>query len=102
MNKILTSEEFLKQNLPSSVAWSSFTHEKVKDIMIDFAKLHVKQALEAAAEKVTLNTYKKSQYSKKARWKKTNDKEIDLFSYEVMYKPSKSSILNAYPENLIQ
>lgn len=62
----------------------------------------IKQTLETAAEKADLTCLKKSQYSKKARWKKVSKKEaeegIDLFSYEVQYKPSKKSITNTFEE----
>ena len=72
----------------------------------EFAKLHVKAALEEAAKRVDLSLYKKSQYSKRARWKKVSQQEaqegVDIFAYEVQYKPSRASILKAYPENRIR
>ena len=74
-------------------------------MMRDFAKLHVEAALKAASENAKLTMYKKSQYSKTPRWKRVSEKEekegVDLFSYECQWKPSKKSILNAYPlENI--
>ena len=69
-------------------------------MMKDYAKLHVEAALKAASEKVQLNMYKKSQYSKTSRWKRVSNEEekegVDLFCYECQWKPSKKSILNAY------
>lgn len=72
-NKIPNADEYFKSivgELPDNVDWS------IKDAMIGFAKLHVKQALETAAEEAKLEMYE--------TW-------ID-----------KQSILNAYPEDLIQ
>lgn len=75
-----------------------FTPEQLNE----YTQSVIKQALETAAEKVNLTTLKKSQYSKKARWKKVSKKEVeegvDLFSYEVQYKPSKKSITNTFEE----
>lgn len=62
----------------------------------------IKTSLEVAAKNADLTVLKKSQYSKTARWKKVSKKEaekgIDLFSYEVQYKPSKASIRNCFEQ----
>lgn len=60
---------------------------RVRAAMIAFAKLHVKAALEAAAEKAEMKPYPYNGCSECGR----DDMDID-----------KKSILNAYPENLIQ
>lgn len=95
---IPTAEEFMN----SKNYWHS---EDYYSLLIEFAKLHVEAALKAASEKVQLNMYKKSQYSKTSRWKRVSNEEekegVDLFNYECQWKPSKKSILNAYPlENI--
>ncbi len=66
----------------------------------DYTEKVIKEALNTAAEKVDLTLLKKSQHSKKARWKKVSKKEeeegVDIFNYEVLYKPSKKSITNQF------
>lgn len=52
-NKIPTAEEFYNNFKPDMI----FNHLKVKEMMIEFAKLHVKQALETAAEEAELEMY---------------------------------------------
>jgi hypothetical protein len=75
-----------------------FTSEELNS----YTETVIKDALEIASKKVDLNTYKKSQYSKTSRWKKVSKREaeegIDIFSYEVQYKPSKASIRNCFKE----
>lgn len=75
-----------------------FTPEQLNE----YTQEVIKQTLETGAENADLTCLKKSQYSKKARWKKVSKKEaeegIDLFSYEVQYKPSKKSITNTFEE----
>jgi hypothetical protein len=74
MEKIQTAEEFnLEKLLDSSHRWNH------KEIMIEFAKLHVEAALKAAAENVQTNYFY------------TEDDPID-----------KDSILNSYSPNLIK
>jgi len=68
-NRIPTAEEFLMSKVETRSKW-------VTDIMVEFAKLHVKAALEAAADKAELN--------------------------EMTMTPDVKSILNAYPETLIK
>lgn len=83
MSKIPTAEEILELHYnmdrdedghPVYYEWSA------KDAMIEFAKLHVKAALEAASEKA-----------------ETDGKHVYMFRREyVPVKVDKNSILNAY------
>jgi hypothetical protein len=66
-----------------------------KKLMIEFAKLHVKAALEAAVEKGKVEGV----------WKTEGGDPKVLGSYRQVfqgYEINKESILNVYPENLIQ
>lgn len=78
MEKIPTAEEFL----PETQIWDLTTKEKevVYNSLRDFAKLHVKAALKAAAENAEFGTVDSAEE----------------------YLECKESILNAYPENLIK
>lgn len=71
--------------LPSASAFillhDGLTDDNAIDLMKKFASIHVKAALEAAADNVELRAVKYTD----------NDWEVD-----------KSSILSAYPESLIQ
>ena len=73
MSKIPTAEEFLiNKNMPGFAKHTVFT-----DYMIEFAKLHVKEALQKAYENA----------------------DLEYYGDEVCY--NKDSILNAYPlENI--
>lgn len=75
-----------------------FTSEQLNE----YTKNVIKCALDNAAKNADLTVHKKSQYSEKAKWKKVSRKEaeagVDLFSYEVQYKPSKKSITNTFEE----
>lgn len=77
--KIQTANEFLKDNLSNPrKGWSE------RKRLIEFAKLHVKAALEAAAENVELDYWEGS--CRECGSNKVNEK----------------SILNAYPDDNIQ
>jgi hypothetical protein len=90
--QIPTAEEFIEKYLDVDSDFmesvrsqmskmSGFDFNNIPDLMIEFAKLHVKAALEAAAD----SSFKSS----------SGD-------WSVQHTPNaKSSILNAYPENLI-
>jgi aspartyl-tRNA synthetase len=78
-NKIPTAEEFLKEE---SGRWPR-SQEVISSIMRDFAKLHVKAALEAAFVKI-------------------KEDAMETYGSDVPDCWSDSSILNAYPENLIK
>lgn len=86
MNNIPTAEEFIKQYFDSKhpVLCSIRTAtglpiDEVKTFMTEFAKLHVKAALEAADKRA------ENEFAENA-WENIVDKDF---------------ILNAYPENLI-
>jgi len=68
MNKIPTAEQFLKEK--------GINNKLIEDILVEFAKLHVKAALESAAKKCD------------------NEIEKDFINDEL--------ILNAYPESNIK
>ena len=90
---IQTAEEIYKQ-----ITGCVMNHGDIKLAMIEFAKKHVKAALEAASKQGGLIGYKKSNYSKKPRWKLiAKTEEVDLFSYSIQWKINKKSILNSYP-----
>ena len=72
----------------------TFTPEEYNQHIKDI----IKETLDNASKKVDLTVLKKSQHSLKPRWKKVSKQEaeegIDIFAYEVQYKPSKRSITN--------
>ena len=85
MSKIPTAEEKLKANFynGSFIEINSGDFEDIKNIMIEFTKLHVEAALKQASEKATVN--------------------INGFiqEYDENCCVDKDSILNAYPlENI--
>ena len=88
MNKIPTAAGFLIQNNDQDFRLS-MSGLNVSDMMVQFAKLHVKAALEAAVNKATI----------------MNDHNSYCGNTGSEYPPNqivdKDSILNAYPENLI-
>jgi len=87
MKQIPSAEEFLeKENLPDSLSGGT-----LKYAMIEFAKMHVEAALEAAAENVGM---------KKECGCKTESECYAVICCDTVI--DKESILDAYPENLIQ
>lgn len=76
VNKIPAAEEFFNQ-------YGGYTREEMLIRAIEFAKMHVKAALEAAVENETARIYCRDSY----------DEFIEI---------NKESILTAYPENLIK
>jgi hypothetical protein len=84
MSKPITAEEFLKrEDLPIDI----LSGDDINYAMVEFTKLHVQAALKAAAEKAELKAYSYTGCFECGR----EDMSID-----------ENSILNAYPENLIQ
>jgi len=93
-NNIPTAEEFLNNTQEGNSIWGDllkdkgdvFYAEDVKIAMIEFAKLHVQAALEAASEKADLKDYEEYQYGG---------------GYITKQEIDKDSILNSYPlENI--
>ena len=91
MSKIPTAEEFARYYKIDKEGNHQNQDKSSYDMMIEFAKMHVKAALEKAANDV-------KQISK---WGNNDyDSENPVgFTYEVI---DKDSILNAYPDTLIQ
>lgn len=87
MEKIPTAEEFLKQFELGSTGKVDI--EDAKEAVIEFAKLHVKAALENAAKYADLHSKYKPQIGE----------QPDINCNKYIYQ---NSILNAYPENLIK
>lgn len=91
-NKITTAEEFLSNNIDRTIFTfidddledNTQLAQTLKECLIKFTNLHVKAALEAASEKATVDV-------EEVMGHKTGYVEVN-----------KESILNAYPENLIQ
>jgi hypothetical protein len=76
---ILTAEELMVYADFEHDGWqSTYTHKIVKKLMIEFAKLHVKEALKEASKEAIIGNW-------------ADDYEID-----------KNSILNAYSLDLIK
>lgn len=69
-----------------------------KEMAIEFAKLHVKAALQAAAEKAKLTNNNPHNLDNELYYDSYTE---DDYPY-VTWKVSKTSILNSYRENLIQ
>ena len=102
-NEIPSAEEFLlDQGIPEeylkNLPW--FDEGNLMTWLVEFAKLHVKAALEAAAEKAHTDTFSKNRNN---RWiKMTGEFEFDPTNFEHKYVVNKKSILSAYPEELIK
>ena len=77
---MITAKEFLKKHAPCST----------EGFMIEFAKMHVKAALDEASEKA------ETDYTYEGEGGEFED--IPIFNYFV----DKDSILNAYPESNIK
>jgi hypothetical protein len=94
MNKIPTAEEFMDRPFGERL--------DTQELMIEFAKLHVKAALEAASE-VHIKVEKKSQHGKYRKWQTVKEgEEVDLFNYDMQQSADVKSILNVYPLNQIK
>ena len=100
-NKIPSAEELAKilesdsgyDILIDYIKFTSF-------VATEFAKLHVKAALEAATEKAYIDTFSKN---RNHRWVKMPEEfEFDPTNFEHKYVVNKKSILSAYPEKLIK
>ena len=98
MNKIQTAEEWLKAECPSydKNPVEYLTNNDIYYQMREFAKEHVKAALEAAAENVNIteiNSFPRDEYKRIYRNHKTMPEEEFIVD--------KDSILNACTEKLI-
>lgn len=101
MSKIPTAEELLnsKEYEPDKgISFEDYHGDSVSGTaeraMIEFAKLHVKAALEAAAKEASLRVEETGSNTRyKSHFSSYNNQT---------YIVAKDSILNAYPDNLIQ
>jgi hypothetical protein len=100
MEKIPTAKEFAQQFNFWTTYYREHTidHVEVHRFAIEYTKLHVKAALEAAAEKAELRD---------TWWGNTSSSVGDEIYYDSdgdkhTISVEKDSILNAYPLNLIQ
>lgn len=93
-NEIPTAEEFLQNHHQISHFYNDETDkmccfsDDVHKAMIEFAKLHVKAALEKAAENATVTPI--------------DHEEISEGSFRPIWGVDENSILEAYPEDLIK
>lgn len=97
-NKIQTAEEVYNSFY---FKYKDFKYKGDENIILEamreFARIHVKNALELASKKAKISSFKLSQYAKKPRWKKVEeDEEVDLFSYKMKWNVDKNSILKSY------
>lgn len=93
MNNIPTAEEFLLKSIDYA-EYNRFLQSKFEKTLKEFAKLHVKAALEAASDKAVM---RQSNY--KGSW--TIESRVSLDDYTDV-EVDKKSILNAYPEENIK
>ena len=104
MKQIPSAEEFLKANA-NDISYEEgvmFAADVTADILIEFAKLHVQAALEAAVTNAKINI--------EARFKGENrNSQSDCYFYDFKemggkreIRVHKDSILNSYDLNLIQ
>lgn len=103
MNKVITAEEFLKNLVKDEVNyenWKNLIPDIVYIGMIEFAKMHVKAALEKASEEATLNL---NVYSH-GIVVKTEDlgQEVSTEIPNEYIECNKDFILNCYPKELIK
>ena len=86
MSKIPTAEDFFFDFPGLPVYIESYSPEDFSKILIEFAKLHVKAALEAAANNVEVSIELSNPYDPESEYAEVN----------------KQSILSAYPESNIK
>jgi hypothetical protein len=93
MEKIPTAEEILSKKF-SELKSYSLLHHLIKDCMIEFAKLHVEQALKEASESRCIKMHDKIWFAQSLE---PGTKILDRVNITV----DKDSILNSYPiENI--
>jgi hypothetical protein len=103
-NKIPTAEVFLKKEYNSSIEDIisgeyrdniEFGKSLISQWLIDFAKLHVKAALQAAADSRCIKMFDQTWYAQSLE---PGTKVLDRVDITV----DKESILNAYPDEFIK
>jgi hypothetical protein len=81
LDNMITAEELLNKKFPEFEDLDNGNiWDNIEEVMIEFAKLHVKAALKEASENA----------------------EIDMIKYTDDYEINKKSILNAYPLEIIK
>ena len=88
--KIPNAEKFLRNSHATGMA---FNRKAISEVMIEFAKLHVKATLEVAANNLKL--YENMRSDTPQIMKNPFDTNCDFYV-------DKDSILSAYPEELIK
>lgn len=96
MNKIPTAEEFSNNN-PDFFDKEEVRHYDIIKGLIEFTKLHVQAALEAAAENSLVKC--RANY---APFKEASRDSFGFLESDETVKVDRDSILNAYPEHLIK
>ena len=105
MNKIPTAEEFIRDYLDASTEFmeslkeqmsnmQGFNFYNITDLMVKFAKLHVKECKKVASKEALLEFHKGNSMSV--------DKKFEDNGGRHVYMVDKISILQAYPEFLIR
>lgn len=98
-NEIPTAEQFLNNYwFKAEIHIGNRDYATMEEYAIDFAKLHVKQALESAAEKCSLEQVKSISREEESNYNQyCFSDEINMYTVV-----NKDSILSAYPEELIK
>ena len=94
-NKIPSAEEYLKNSETYEEEYSNISLHDAEQRMIEFAKIHVKAALDAAF----LNSEMRISENDTTEFPNFTDNYDDGY---VTITISKNSILSAYPEELIK
>lgn len=99
---MVTAKKFLIEQYEldgSESHYNELLNEDVYESMIEFAKIKVTEALEAASEKCLLESVNHN-LEDEIEILKENEVWIDYFN--TTYRLNKDSILNAYPLDLIK
>jgi hypothetical protein len=104
----MTAEEFLQYHLEISYFYDDKTEkvvcysDEVEQAMVEFAKLHVTEALKAANEKVILNSVEYAKYRGTIIKTENLGQEVSTENPQVYIQADSNSILTAYPLDLIK
>lgn len=107
-NKILSAEEFIKSKGYANPSIIAIGGNNVIKLMTEFAKLHVKVALESASKKAAIKHEYYDKWNDNELYEKYKEEGFQRTDeYGIPYgvditTVSKQSILSAYPEELIK